>query len=140
MSAQDPEWTLKQLIDPKSGAATIVRRCVKLPVSAGDRRYGWIAYLTFVFEPRDASGLPASADGDALCAIEETDLPRFEADGLGVFVAVVLGGGVKDFLFYTRDPEDFLKRAAPIRDGSTRFRVGCEIKPDADWSQYRDLA
>lgn len=140
MSAPAPEWTLKQLLDPKSGTTTIVRRCVKLPVSAGDRRYGWIAYLTFLFEPRDASGLPAPADADALCAIEEIDIPRLEADGLGVFVAVVLGGGVKDFLFYTRDPEEFLKRAAPIRDGATRFRVGCEISPDAMWSQYSDLA
>ena len=139
MSGQDVEWTLTQLVDQTSGASTIIRRCVKLPVSPGDLQYGWIAYLTFLFQPRDGSGLPASADNDALHAIEELEIPKLEADGLGIFVAVVLSGGVKDFLFYTRDPKVFLEKAALIRDGQTRFRVGCEIAPDADWSQYTEL-
>lgn len=139
MTAQDVEWTLKELVDRTSGRSTIVRRRASPPVSAY-QRYEWIAYLTFLFHPRDDSGLPSSEDSDALRAIEEIAIPKLEAEGLGVLVAVVFGEGVKDFLFYTRDPEEFLARAEPIRDGSTRFRVGCEIKPDATWSQYRDLA
>ena len=137
---EEPTWTLKQLVDDNSGKVTIIRRCVEPPVSVGDQRYGWVAYLTFLFEPHDASGLPTSEDSDALGKVEEIEIPKLEADGLGVFVAVVLNDGAKDFLFYTRDPEEFLKRAGPIRDGATRFRVGCEIQPDVDWEQYRDLA
>jgi len=133
------DWSLKEFVDPDSGERTIIRKALALPVAPGDTRYSHVVYFTFTFDPRDSSGLPADEDYDELARIEEQEIPRLETDGLGVLVAVVLTKGVKDFLFYTGKPDEFLREAARIRDSQRRFRLGCEIGPDARWSHYKDL-
>jgi hypothetical protein len=133
------DWTLKEFGDPASPERTIIRKCVAPPVRPGDAAYAFLAYFTFHYEPRDAGGLPTSEDADTLVKIEEERFSELEADGLATLVAVVLQKGVKDFLFYTRDPDEFLRRASLVKDGVPQFRTGCEIVRDPAWAQYQDI-
>ncbi len=71
--------------------------------------------------------------------MEEEELPSLEEGGLSVLVGVVLKAGVKDFIFYTSNAEQFLQRASKIRDAHPEFKMGCEIGNNPTWSQYKDL-
>ncbi len=101
--------------------------------------HGHLAYFTFAFTPKDKSGLPSTNDFDALSDIEETELDFLTSGGIAVFVAVVTVPGIRDFLFYTDSPDDFLARAEAVQDRHSRFRSGCQISPNPDWSQFDEL-
>lgn len=101
--------------------------------------YGFIVYLTFAFAPDDERGMPSGEDEDILAEIENVDFREFENDGLAVHVAVATHTGIKDCLFYTRAPEEFLARAEKFRNAYPQFQVGCEIAPDPGWKHYDEF-
>lgn len=71
--------------------------------------------------------------------IEELEVPSLEEHGLSVLVGVVLKGGVKDFIFYASDADEFLARATKIREAHPEFKLGCEVGHNPTWSHYADL-
>ena len=74
-----------------------------------------------------------------MVGIEEREIPALEAQELSVLVGVALKDGVKDFMFYTRNPDEFLARAAVIREAHPEFNMGCEVGPNPTWSHYTDF-
>lgn len=98
-----------------------------------------MAYLPFHFEPKDETGLPSAGNSRLLAELEEDAFAELEADGLAIHVATALKDGVKDLLFYTRDAEEFLKKAEKYRYLHDQFDVECEISPDPDWKHYNDF-
>lgn len=131
------EWQLKVYRPEGSTETWFFRK--NLAVQAPNPKYPSIAYLTFSYTPRDESGLPSNEDENTLFEIEDTRLTRLEADELSVHVATATKGGIKDFLFYTRDAHEFLKRAEQFRTGYPQFAVGCELAPDLEWKHYREF-
>jgi hypothetical protein len=129
-------WTLKEVLASDSKGRWLFRKNLSPAIPPADPSYGYVAYLTFSYVPRDESGLPCARDDAELTRIEEDMLVSLEADGLSVQVAAVLKDGVKDLLYYTRDPEHFLEVAALARDSYPNYRVQCEIAKDAAWSHY----
>ena len=107
--------------------------------SPGTDGYRHVAYLTLHFQPRDDSGLPSAEDETTLFEIEETDAVDFERHCQSVHVASVLKGGVKDMLFYIRDPQIFLEHVAEFRIRHANFSVECEIIEDPSWEHYADF-
>jgi len=55
-------------------------------------------------------------------------------------VATAMKDGVKDILFYTRNAQEFLKRAEKYRYLHHQFEVECEVSPDPDWKHLRRLS
>jgi len=134
----EDQWSLKEYLprnSPKRGffrknlAPAVKPRCV----------HSFVAYLTFHFEPKDESGLPSAEDSDLLARLEGDAFVLLEADGLAIHVATALKDGVKDLLFYTRNAEEFLKRAEKYRHLHDQFEVECEIGSDPDWKHYADF-
>ena len=138
MSPRD-EWILKEYQPPNSLERWFFRKNVAPAVTPKHHDYGFIAFLTFHYHPRDESGLPSVEDNEAFAKFEETQLEALESHGLSVYVAAVIKSGVKDFLFYTRDPHLFLQKTEPFRAVYPQFRVSCQLAPDPQWAQYEDF-
>ena len=132
-------WRLKEYRPKDSKEVWFFRKNLAPQIPVRHPGYSHVAYLTFGYFPRDESGLPADVDTDALYRIEEEALDELSADDLAVQIAAVTKPGIKDLLFQTRDPNEFLRRAASFRSRYTQFRVECEISPDPQWSQYDDF-
>lgn len=132
-------WSLKECRPTDSPEVWFFRKNLAPEIPVRHPDYSYLAYLTFVYEPRDESGLPTKQDEDVLFRIEESELGPLLSDGLAVQIAAVTKCGIKDLLFHTRDPQEFLRRAERFRDVYTQFQVGCEITPDPEWSQYDDF-
>jgi hypothetical protein len=135
----EDNWTLKEYGDPTSGERSIFRKNLSPGVIPGSTSHPYVCYLTFGFSPRDSTGLSSTEVEDQLVEIEEREIPTLEAQELSVLVGVVLKGGVKDFIFYTRNPDEFLARAEAIREGHPEFIMGCEVGPNPTWSHYTDF-
>ncbi len=76
---------------------------------------------------------------EKLATIEAEADDILESDLLAVHVASALKSGVKDLVFYTREPSAFLRLAERFRESNPEYRVSCEVSPDPSWSHYRDF-
>jgi hypothetical protein len=139
MSENRDEWSLavSQAKGPRERG--VFRKNLTPKVCVGHPEYGFIAYLTFAYVPEDGRGFPSSEDADTLLEIEQVGFRELESNGLAIHVATATKGGIKDFLFYTRDPDQFLTRAEKFRESNPEFQVGCEIAPDPEWKHYEDF-
>ena len=133
------EWTLKEYQPRDSPERWFFRKNIAPSISPKHRDYRFIAFLTFHYHPRDESGLPSAEDEEVFFRFEDERLETFEVDRLAVYVAAVTKKGIKDFLFYTRDPHLFLQRAEPFRIEYSQFGLECELVPDPQWDQYDDF-
>ena len=132
-------WSLKKFQPKNSPERHFFRKNLFPVITPADPRYAFIAYLTFVYSPRDESGLPSSSDEEILVRVEDEEILCLEAKGLSVQVGTVLKSGIKDMLFYTRDPDEFLLMAKKFRDEYPQFNGSCEIANDAEWDCYRNF-
>jgi hypothetical protein len=139
MPSHEDNWSLKEYRPKDSPEVWFFRKNLAPEIDVRHPDYRYLAYLTFAYEPRDDSGLPTKEDNDVLFRIEDSELDPLLSDGLAVQVAAVTKSGIKDLLFHTRDPQEFLRRAERFRDTYTQFRIGCEISPDPEWAQYEDF-
>ena len=138
MSAEE-NWTLTEYTDPESPQLWIFRKNLAPVIAPGSPSHPFICYLTVHFEPRDESGLPTSADSDRLEKIETQDIPAIERDESSVLIGVVLKDGIKDFVFYASDKDEFIRRATVVRDANPGFGFGLEINRDPEWEAYEDF-
>ena len=134
----EDRWILKEYRPENSPKRGFFHKKSTAPVKL-QASHSFIAYLTFHFEPRDESGLPSVEDNRLLAELEEDAFVELEADELAIHVATALKDGVKDLLFYTRDANEFLKRAEKYRYLHNQFDVECEVGPDPDWGHYKDF-
>ena len=132
------QWSLKEYRPQNSPKRGFFRKNLA-PSVKPQGSHAFMAYPTFHFEPMDESGLPSAENSRLLAELEEDAFVKLEADGLAIHVATALKDGVKDLLFYTRDAEEFLKRAEKYRYLHNQFDVECEISPDPDWKHYKDF-
>jgi hypothetical protein len=139
MNGSRDDWTLKKWQSDKSLECRLFRKNLAPVIQPRDPEYPFLAYLTFTYEPRDASGLPTMADEDELIRVEKEEIPLLEEEGLAVLVGVVVKGGVKDFIFYTCDVEEFRFRTSQLIEKNSHLRVECSVEEDPAWSQYEDL-
>jgi hypothetical protein len=133
------QWSLKQVQPEESSEQWFFRKNLAPVVSPADPKYPFIAFLTFSYSPRDESGLPSNHDEEVFFRIEDEEIACLEVNGLSVQVASVLKSGIKDMLFYTRDPEEFLRIAERFRNQYPQYQVSCEIGEDPKWEQYEDF-
>jgi hypothetical protein len=139
MSGLLDEWSLKEYHPADPAERWFFRKNLKPNPGREHSDYRYVAYLTLYFESCDETGLPDETDEALLFEIEETGLVDLELHGQSVHVASVLKNGVKDLLFYTRDPRTFLEQVAKFRDYHSRFPIEYEVIEDPSWEHYADF-
>ena len=132
-------WVLKEFTKPDSPIVWYFRKNETPAIAPGHPDYQFQVYLTLNYTPKDETGLPSSADTEALYGFEESAFAQFDHDQLAVMVATVVKSGVKDHLFYTRDPDEFSRRADTLVAGATLFSPAYQIQRDPAWSIYHDF-
>jgi hypothetical protein len=138
-SRAEPEaaWTL--LEGTYEGRPIFVRRNVALAVGGGDRTRPYQIGVTVPFLEPGAHGLPGAADFERLGPFEDTLAAILCHGGLCVFAAVVTCGGMREFVFYTDDPEAVKPRAQYIHEGFSAIDFQLMAQPDPSWAVYRAL-
>ena len=123
-------WLLKKFTKPNSPTVGYFRKNESPTITPGHPAYPFQVYLTVNYIPKDETGLPSSADTEALYGFEEAAFAQLEQDEHAVMVASVVKSGVKDLLFYTRDPEEFSRRFDNLVAGFALFCPTYQIQRD----------
>jgi Family of unknown function (DUF695) len=83
------------------------------------------------------AGFPSVEEGVDLQRFEKNLCSAIETDNESLCVLVITNRGIRDFVFYTRNPQGVkvkMDEALPALEG---FEFNVAIKPDKDWQIYR---
>ena len=87
----------------------------------------------------EVTGLPGAAEGAVLGEIEDTICSSLEEQVESLLVAVITTGGMREFVFYTRQPHRVEERVVKLRERITSHEIQLVIQSDRDWEIYAQL-
>jgi hypothetical protein len=88
----------------------------------------------------DANGLPKPAENEELNSIEDAICPLLEAANESLFVAAITTGGMREFIFYSKSPDQVKAKFQQLRDEIPDRKIQLKIQPDKEWVVYFLLA
>ena len=91
------------------------------------------------FRNAGATGLPSPEEDAQLAAVEDILSASFEEQAESLFVAVITTGGMREFVFYTREPQGVKRRFEALRTRITSHAIQLMIQPDKTWRVYAQL-
>ena len=87
----------------------------------------------------EANGLPRPTEGAILNEIEEVICNSLEEQAESLFVAVITTDGMREFVFYTREPDRVKERMMELRERIPSHELQLSIQSDRDWRIYAKL-
>lgn len=87
----------------------------------------------------DNNGFPTKEENEQLLNMEIILEKEFAKDDIAVFVGTIMGGGMKEFVFYTGKHEASAKIYERLRDEIKHHELQCVINNDPDWNNYKML-
>jgi hypothetical protein len=83
------------------------------------------------------AGFPSQEEGDDLQRFEENLCSAIEKDDNSISVLVITNSGLRDFIFYTRDPNGAKEKIDAAISELKGFEFSIAIEPDKSWEIYR---
>lgn len=105
----------------------------------GHPDYGYQIGIAVPLNQPNEHGLNEAEEGQELGAIEDALCNALESDKLALFVFSQTSSGVKEWVFYTGDPEAAVARIAGLRQQLTTHDVQVMVQDDPEWETYRNF-
>jgi Family of unknown function (DUF695) len=87
----------------------------------------------------ETSGLPSATEDALLGEVENNICSSLEEQAESLLVAVITTGGMREFVFYTRDPQSVKRRFEQLRNRITSHEIQLMIQSDRTWRTYAQL-
>ena len=87
----------------------------------------------------ETTGLPSPAEDALLGEVEDIICSSLEEQAESLLVAVISTGGMREFVFYTREPQRVQQRFEQLRNRITSHEIQLVIQPDRTWRIYAQL-
>jgi len=133
----DDAWSVSQ--GDYNGKPIVVRAIT------GYRKFGGVigyAHQVGIAVPLNApepSGLPSSIEIGALDSIEDSICGLLETQRESLYVAAITSNGMREFVFYTRSPEQVKQKFEQLRRSINSHQIQLMIQQDKDWQVYSRL-
>ena len=82
-------------------------------------------------------GFPTKEENAQLLVTEQILINGFARDNIALFVGAITGDGVKEFVFYTGDPQKAEVIFEELRSEIKHHELQCNIQEDPMWEIYR---
>lgn len=128
------DWLLAR--GERDGFPMIVRMAAAFRGLGGIPGYDHHVIVSVTLRAPTSAGFPSSEEGDDLERFEQNLCSALEPEKESVCVLVITNHGIRDFIFYTKNPrgaERKLDGAIPSLKG---FAFEVSIEPDVNWDVY----
>jgi hypothetical protein len=85
------------------------------------------------------SGMPSTAEREAMDRMEDLLEPHVEKDGLATLVLVSTGEGLREWVYYTKSREAFMAKMNEAFKGLPRFPIEVDLWADPKWERYESF-
>jgi hypothetical protein len=133
----DQSWSMFQ--GEYDGKPLIARANVALKPFVGHPKYSHQVGVAVPFRLPDENGFPPSDEAAELMDIEDKICSELEVGNESLFAAIITTDGMREFVFYTSNPQTVEIKLKKLRDTIESHIVQGMIKPDEDWSVYRQF-
>lgn len=132
----DDSWSVGTFGDDDD-ELVLVRARTASPSESVRQAWAKLVVVTWPYEP--ASGMPRTADAEAMRKLEETVATGVEAAGKGVLVATLTGAGHKEWRYYTTDSDAFLAAFNVGQQGHEAYPLEIEVFTDPEWQGLSEV-
>jgi hypothetical protein len=87
----------------------------------------------------ETTGLPSPTEDALLGEVEDVICSSLEEHAESLLVAVITTGGMREFVFYTREPQRVQRRFEQLRNRITSHEIQLMIQSDRTWRIYARL-
>ena len=87
----------------------------------------------------EPTGLPSPAEDAQLSEIEDVICKALQEHAESLLVAIITTSGMREFVFYTRAPQQLRQRIEQLRNGITSHEIQLMIQSDKTWGIYGQL-
>ena len=133
----DGPWAISQ--GEHNGSVMIVRSNTGYAEFGSVPGYEHQVGIAVPLRAPEATGLPSPEENAELSTIEDTLCLALEEHAESLFAAVITTNGMREFVFYTRAPQEVRLRFGQLRDRITTHQLQLMIQPDKDWAVYARL-
>ncbi len=116
-----------------------VRRNVGYSEFGSVARYEHQVGIAVPLKKAEATGLPCPEEDALLGDVEEIICSLLEEQAESLLVAVITTGGMREFVFYTREPQRVRQRFDQLRNRITSHEIQLMIQADKTWRVYAQL-
>jgi hypothetical protein len=121
------------------GKPLIARANAGLKPHVGHPNYSHHVGVSIPFQNPDQNGFPQSDEAAELMNIEDKICAELEIGNQSLFAAVITTNGMREFVFYTSNPEAVQTKLEKLKGEIRSHSVQVIIKHDANWNTYREF-
>lgn len=130
-------WTMFQ--GEYDGKPLIARANVALKPFVGHPRYSHQVGIAVPFRSPDENGFPMSDEAAELMDIEDRICSELEGGNESLFAVVITTGGMREFVFYTSNPQGVEVKLKNLSETIQGHTVQGMVKPDKAWTVYNQF-
>ncbi len=131
------EWRVAE--GEHNGNPMIVRMNAAYRRFSGVQGYTHQVGIAMPLVDPEPSGLPSSAENADLDTIEDDLCGLLQSANESIFVAAITTSGMRELVFYTRDPEQVKQKLEQARSSIESHQIQLMIQPDDEWKIYSRL-
>ena len=105
----------------------------------GVRGYEHQVGIAVPLSKAETTGLPSSTEDALLGEVEDIICSSLEEQAESLLVAVITTSGMREFVFYTREPQRVRQRFEELRNRITSHEIQLLIQSDRTWRAYAQL-
>jgi hypothetical protein len=128
----DNSWALAEASD--DGRPLVFRFRTGFPSTVKRSRFPLMIAITWRFE--SDSGMPSNREKASMDDLEESLSHVVESTGKAVLTVIVTGNEVREWQFYTRSQDEFMRLLNQALAGKPRFPIEISTDDDPDWEAY----
>jgi hypothetical protein len=134
----DDLWTVGE-VQADDGVSMIVRFRSHLPAPAAREAWRHLVQIGWSCESADEDGMPDDVESGLQDAFEDALHAHVEPLGHGAQVASLTGGGVREWRYYTRDPEVFFRTLNEALSSHPEYPLEFTVFEDPEWEGLSEL-
>lgn len=135
---QDDMWTVGEA-EADDGVSMIVRFRSHLPSPTAREEWRHLIQVGWSCESADEDGMPDDIESGLQDAFEDAVRTQVEARGDAAQVASLTGGGVREWRYYTRDPEAFFRSLNQALGSHPEYPLEFGAFEDPEWEGLSEL-
>ncbi len=101
--------------------------------------YDHQAGIAVPFRAPEPTGLPSWEENAQLDEVEDAIRRSMQEQAESLLVAIITTGGMREFVLYTRAPQQLQKRFEQLRARITSHEMQLMIQLDKNWETYSQL-
>jgi hypothetical protein len=137
MTQQEHEWKLVKAEVEDEVMIVRLRRGLE-PVIRGAKHLHGLQVVVH-YKSRSSGLLPDVEEMELLDDIEARFRSRLESDNVSVLAIVVTGPTMREFVFYTTNPEVAQAQSKEIKQSIPSHEISLVVQADASWRMYHEF-